>query len=451
VSQEARSDSEQFAEVVIDEESDSLPSPERPSHFLRALAALALFQVLALFAVIVAEMVPDRLVADALVEGIDQELVTTTNHPTTGLDNRVDRWTECTALTMGLGDTPTSSVIESAITSPHLGKCDISVPKLLAYREGAMLEPSFHYYRYWHGYTIVTRPSLAVLGVAGTRMLTLALAATAIIATTVAISRSTSILAALALVAPVFLTSDLVDVAESVPHAIATAACWAAGFFAWISIGRKRNLARIATVGVLAGAVAAFLDLMVLIPGTLALISILVLVSTWIHGWRGRRLLAGGVVASAAWSIGFVATWVTKWLVAGLVLGFGAVAADVRTQVSFRVTGEHSSVVEAFGRATRLNVEYWLNRPLGFLIPLGIAAAAYLAIRGLRRKTVHWSLLLLLIGLSVAPLVWYEALSNHSQIHFWITYKSLPIAFGALLFALTVANTSDRFSNHAAG
>jgi hypothetical protein len=411
---------------------------------LRVLAALAIFQVLAVVIVIAAEMVPDRMVADALVEGIDRGWISTTHHPTTGLDNRVDRWTECTALTMGLGDPPESNNVETAITNPQLGKCELSVPALLAYREGEILEPLFHYYRYWHGYTIVSRPGLALLGVAGTRMLSLALAAAAIVATTVAVARSTSILAALLLIAPAFLTSDLVDLAESVPHALAAAACWGAALFAWTSVQRKQTLETIAVVGVLTGAVAAFVDLMVFIPGTLTLISILMVVGTWMHGWRGRKLFGAGVVASLTWFLGFAMTWAAKWMVAGVVVGFGEVVDNVREQVAFRITGEHASVVDAFGQATTMNVEYWFDRPLGFLIPVALIAVIFLALRGWRREILQPSYLVLLFGLTMAPFVWYEALSSHSQIHHWITYKSLPLALGALLFALAVGNADNR-------
>jgi hypothetical protein len=137
-------------------------------------------------------------------------------------------------------------------------------------------------------------------------------------------------------------------------------------------------------------------------------------------------------------------TWAVKWLVAGVVVGFGEVVDNVREQVTFRITGEHASVVDAFGQATTMNVEYWFDRPLGFLIPVALIAVIFLALRGWRREILQPSYLVLLFGLTMAPFVWYEALSSHSQIHHWITYKSLPLALGALLFALAVGNTDNR-------
>ena len=416
------------------------------SGILRLLATFAILQVAALALVIAAEMVPDRMVADSLLEAIDRGWVTTTHHPITGLDSRVDRWTECYALTMGLGDPPASNNFQTAIANPQLGKCELSVPALLAYRDGALLQSNFDYYRYWHGYTVVTRPSLAVLGVAGARMLALSLAVTAMIGTTVAVAKNTSMTAAVVLVAPALLTSDFVDLGESLPHAIGAAACWGAAWLAWLAIQRRQSLMRIAAIGVVTGVVAAFFDLMVFIPGTLALISILMVVATWMHGWRGRQLFGAGVVASVSWFLAFAITWATKWFIAGFVVGFGEVLETVRDQVSFRVDGEFNSVVDVLGEAARLNVSYWVDRPLGFLIPIGLVAAVVLAWRALRRRLVDPLYVVVVASLAVVPLLWYEALSSHSQIHFWITYKSLPLAIGALLFALVVANTSNHLA-----
>jgi hypothetical protein len=414
---------------------------------LKVLAAFIGFQVVAVAAVVAAEIVPDRLIIDSLLDGVDRGWVDTTHHPTTGLDNRVDRWTECYALTIGLGDAPGSSFIESAITSPQLGKCELSVPTLLAHRDGAPLVSEYDYYRYWHGYSIISRPSLAILGVAGARMIAMALVATTIVLTAMSVARDTSLAGAIVLVAPAFVTSDLIDIAESLPHALATAACWGAAFMAWQGLRNKRDLRRVATISVVAGSASAFFDLMVLIPGTMALVTTLVVVSLWTHTWRGRRLFLAGLLAGGTWILGFVGTWMMKWVVASVFVGFDDVVRNVTEQVLFRVAGEHTAVADVFGVASRMNVDYWLQRPLGFLVPVGVIVALSLAIRAWRKGIAEPSYLVLLLGLAMAPLVWYEVLSSHSQIHFWITYKSLPLAFGALLFALVVANTSVTHDN----
>jgi hypothetical protein len=40
--------------------------------------------------------------------------------------------------------------------------------------------------------------------------------------------------------------------------------------------------------------------------------------------------------------------------------------------------------------------------------------------------------------------VWYEALSNHSQIHSFFTYRGVPTALGIALFACAVTTLGRR-------
>jgi hypothetical protein len=51
---------------------------------------------------------------------------------------------------------------------------------------------------------------------------------------------------------------------------------------------------------------------------------------------------------------------------------------------------------------------------------------------------------------AVIPFVWYEATSNHSQIHEWFTYRSLPIALGVVLLAVLTRPTPAGVTQRAA-
>ncbi|GMQ98773.1 MAG: hypothetical protein BMS9Abin17_1301 [Acidimicrobiia bacterium] len=404
------------------------------------LAILIGFQLVGLSLVIGAEMVPDRFVADALVEGIEEGLITEVEHPITGLGNQVDRWTECIALTIGLGDPDGSNNLQTAITSPVIGKCGLTVPALRAYGDGASLEANGSYFRYWHGYTFMTRPSLALFGVAGTRIIALALAAVALASLAVLVGRVTSVAAALLLITPVLVSTDFVDLGESVPHALAMAATLASASLAWVIVRRRPSLFWMAAAALFAGSLSAFVDLMVFLPGTWALVSVVILVAALTRGWRSFRLLTAGIVAVTAWLVGLAFTWGTKWFLAGATVGFRTVFVNIRDQVGFRLNGDSTTVTEGFGAATRLNVGYWLDRPLGTMIVLAsLAAAVFFVIRGVRSGRMSGWTALILAAPAFIPLVWYEILSSHSQIHYWITYKSLGLALGALLFGLFVA------------
>jgi 4-amino-4-deoxy-L-arabinose transferase-like glycosyltransferase len=51
-----------------------------------------------------------------------------------------------------------------------------------------------------------------------------------------------------------------------------------------------------------------------------------------------------------------------------------------------------------------------------------------------------------LVAVTALPVIaWYVILNNHNQIHMWLTYRSLAIAFGAVaaLVAVAVATAAD--------
>jgi hypothetical protein len=402
---------------------------------------LAAFQLVGLLLVILAETVPDALVADALVEGIHKGQVTQTEHPRTGLDNRVDRWTECIALTVGLGDPTDSNKLKTAIISPQLGKCGLAVPALLAYQDGKPLVSHYNYYRYWHGYTIVTRPSLALFGVAGTRMTALVLMLASIIGLVLLVGRDTTHSAALLLVAPLILSTGFIDFPESTPHALAMATVALGALVTWVLVMNQSNLKNMVVGGLFAGSLAAYVDLMVLFSGSMAWVIFLIMAAAYQHGWRGFRLLMAGTIAGLSWVIGFATTWCCKWIIAGTVVGFDTVFKNVFHQVSFRLNGEWNSVSHIYGEAARLNIDYWLDRPLGTLVVVaGLVAAGVFLIRGLSNHSMSLASATILTVPVFVPILWFEALSNHSQIHFWFTYRSLALALGGLLFVLYVAS-----------
>ena len=98
-------------------------------YFVAILAGLVSFQVIALLLVFLAELIPDTLIVDALIEGVDEKWITA-EHIKTGLDNKVDRLTECTAFKLGLGDRKGSTRLETAISNPNLGSCDRVIASL---------------------------------------------------------------------------------------------------------------------------------------------------------------------------------------------------------------------------------------------------------------------------------------------------------------------------------
>lgn len=391
-------------------------------------------QVLAVLFVVAAEMVPDRLVADALVRSVERGSMTEEEYPKTGLGTTIDRWSECIALTIGLGDPVDSHNVQTALSSPSLGRCQSAIPRIASYAETGMLERQRTYFRYWHGYATVTRPALAALGVEGTRTIAMALAVGALVAAVTVVSRDASPTIAVALTLPFVLTTDFFDLGESTPHAITIAVSWLSAAVVWRLIAKRPGPSQQVMIAMVAGSTSSFFEMMFLIPGTLALHGAIALMQFWRDGMRGLRLWLSVLRFGASWLLGFAGTWAAKWVAAATVMGTDVVVDDVRTQIFNRIGGESLHVVDALGAASLKNIQAWMERPL---TPVALAIALVVVILSMalciRRGRAGADYFVLLALVSLLPLAWYETISNHSQIHAWFTYRALPIGMAILL------------------
>jgi hypothetical protein len=171
------------------------------------------------------------------------------------------------------------------------------------------------------------------------------------------------------------------------------------------------------------------------------MVTTLSLVKAHMMGWRKLKLFIAAVAAGTGWITGFAFTWGSKWLLAMATLGSENVYNTVKTQIAFRLQGEYVSVYPEMGTAIGRNLIHWLDRPLGAVVVFAaLCAIAVMVFKGLRSKNLQLSSLMILLSPMLIPLVWFEVLSNHSQIHFSITYKSLGLTLGIVLFALYVSS-----------
>lgn len=132
------------------------------------------------------------------------------------------------------------------------------------------------------------------------------------------------------------------------------------------------------------------------------------------------------ISCSLAWAIGYSMTWASKWLVASLIL-HRYVFSEALNQAAFRVEG---------------NAEYPLNRyemiynnfhtmfMYDWFIYLLCIIVLISGILLIKEKPLLW---LSLICLSIMPYVWYMALANHSQIHFFFTFRSQAVTLFSVM------------------
>ena len=383
------------------------------------LAMIALTPALAaaLLALLAAtHMIPDRLIAKNIA--VDPSLLVTPR-PYSFSGRKIDVGTECIGVSYGLGAGDLSP-LEAAALSPVLFDC----ASLRAFVDGAGGD-SGPYIHYWHGYAAISRPLLALFPYHDLKMLTFNAMAILFAFLAVGLARRAGARFAFAALLPFFFVNY-----SGFFELWTKAAPWMVMLIVANIIVRTRwtGERRPFLLFYFAGAATAYLDLLstpLLIFGYPAALYFLLALQDGDDGGRGqigRLALIGGF-----WTIGYAGVWLMKPAIAAAFLG-PEVFASFAGKAAFRISGAYESVKHFFGAATLENLEafkgFW-----GALAIIAFFIAPFLRRDGWPRLAalVRRAPAAALIALS--PFVWYEILSNHSQIHGLFTHANLVLTF----------------------
>jgi hypothetical protein len=410
-----------------------------------ALATLTLLVVATIVGIVgleVGELVPDRIVAERLLEArVDGTLSATAQEPTR-LGGLADHFTECITVSVGLGEAADAGFLETLAAGTHLGPCDRLISALDGFGVNGRLPEGAAYLRYWHGTSALFRPIIALSSLATLRLLAFG----ALLATTALLARQVRAVAggpaALGLLGPLIITTDYPELVGVAHHAVALTVALGGASLALAVSTRGPSVERVWFSAVLAGAAFVYVDLLTIVPGAWLLPAAMTMLAARVAGATAPRLLRLGVVSGVGWFVGYAGMWLGKWVFAAAVLGGRRVRDDVRSTIEERINGESRFSEPRFGAAISDNVDFWLDRPLARLVVLAGVIVIAVAIRRIVRTGGSAGLTPAAIaaGPALVPIVWFEILSNHSQIHNWFTYRSQPIAFGVVLLAVLTPN-----------
>jgi hypothetical protein len=415
----------------------------------RWLAVIALTApLLGLLGVIAAEVVPDGRIASHLVDAMYRGEITSEDRTVSLLGTTADHYAECVAVMNGLGDPP-GNLVKRALYSATSYGCVGSIATLEQFAATGELPAQPDYMRYWHGYAVFVRPSLAIFGLTGTRWLAFAILGLSIAAFARAVSVRFGVLAMVTILAPGLLTTDMIVGGWSIAQALGLATAWIGGWIVLTQASADRSWQVVGSAAALGGAVSAYFDLMVAIPASLALCAVAAGLAG-IGAQRGANATVVRTVAAAVggWALGIGAMWAAKWALAWLFVDHRRIVDSVRGQISFRTGGNYEGVTGTRLTGFTRNVSYWLDRPLTPPV-LVVAVVVVGAVVWRSRERLGWrdgAWLAALVAVTALPVIaWYVILNNHNQIHMWLTYRSLAIAFGAVaaLVAVAVATAAD--------
>lgn len=377
--------------------------------------------------------VPDERVMREFVEAADQPgVLPGATHDATGL--LVTWGIDCQTLSFGSVAAPEISVLEEAAGGYMTARaqrenvCDQLVADAARHLNGQPLEPAYPYLRYWHGSGAFVPPILAVAGISGLRAITQAavLAALALLAHVVRDIAGTRTAAALLL--PIMVTVPLEALTRSVPHgAAATVGLVGASLIAR-AVARGAPVSRLWYLAITAGAAFVYVDVLTAVPAFPALAATLAGVAGAKQGLDDRDLLQVTSTTVLGWMSGYAGMWSMKWLFATMFFGAGTVWDQITRQIGFRLSGQHDRVVQGFGEATAANLRRFSDQPFSWAVIAVIAVLVLLTIR--RTALPEISRLAIVASPMLIIPIWYESLSNHSQLHHWFTYRSISVAAG---------------------
>ena len=157
--------------------------------------------------------------------------------------------------------------------------------------------------------------------------------------------------------------------------------------------------------------------------------------------YSGRQGLNTVGEAVLSWGLGYSTTWIAKWIIASYVLKTSVIQNAIQASF-FRVAGNSQYPVNYYEAVMR-NVRVFLLGigPKAGIVLLVLVLVIFrvkgiLSFQGWRdfksRCYYQWGRIVPLILVAVMPYIWYLILANHSQIHFWFTFRNQACTFFAL-------------------
>ncbi|MEW1956575.1 hypothetical protein [Kineococcus sp. NPDC059986] len=405
---------------------------------VKALVGLVALQVVFFVLLMGAQAVPNGPIIKHLAQAIQTGDYGAPYGPD-GVGGTADRFTECAELGYGV-TTPDDprSLWNLTTGGPRLSSCDDGKGEIQRLAAGEDFQTPATYFRYWSGYSVLTRPVLALTDVPGLRLVVTGVFAAAVLAAFLAVTRRLGAVAGFALFLPIAATTNALAMPDrAFTHGIALATV-AAGV-AVTAVAASRGW-RAAVLGAgFSAALFCYTDLLTVPPMAWALCAAVAAAVTHARTRNPRETWRTVLAVGAAWPIAFGFTWVFRWFIGALGQGL-SVFSRVQEVSQFRLDG--GDVSHAFGAGVVANWTYWTQHSVT-AVPVVVASTVLLAVLvalTLARHGVRGLATFAAVALPalVVP-AWYCVLSNHSQIHAFFVYRSLPAAVGVLLLAGVVA------------
>jgi len=364
---------------------------------------------------------------------------------------QLDQFSECIAVTIGLTPTDISMhPITRAIGAPTLGPCEISKKVLEKEFAGLNVQP-YYYWRYWHGYQVLSRPILALADTKTLRLLAFLLMCVSFFLFLNAVRKTVG-----AAYVYIFSISLLSTPLYSQFVLISHSGVWIIGlmFASFLLFAIRKKPHFFENYGLemffVTGMLTAYVDLF---TSPLVTLTIPLMVLFWGNAWPAtlniRSSTATAVVLSVYWATGYASFWGAKWILAVTFLKSASIS-DALENVVRRLSGNLPDV----GESTWLKSihDNFIQSRLGFLMVAIALAVRLLCIRRYPLRAIQSiDTLATFAWIVLLPVFWLALVRNHSIAHAYFVAPILIPSFALILSALCPAAKlgSDELSNTA--
>jgi hypothetical protein len=393
-----------------------------------------------------------------IVEAFDKGVLADDQMPRIGILSGGHQFTECVSLNLAL-DAQADPLIAALLPRLHFHMVD-PCRELHQTAAGAEITDSMDYARYWHGYRLLLWPALDSFGVIGLRVISAILVALAVGVFYLGLRAAIGSAPALILLGVFALQTDLVRIWQVATHALSMTVILAGtGLFAFV-LKRANLQAGLVVLAAVLGSVFNFFDFLInppMMPMLLSFLVIAVMVDrdpndTAISGSGARRpehgLPAPAMAAMVAvgWFLGYAGTWATEWGLAIWLSDHRAhTLALIADQIGFRLYGlEQGSNMYRVPLVPTITMILKSFESIGTVPLLAVIAAIVIRMR-VRASSFDRRRFYLLISPLLIPFLWFEALSNHTQLHSNFTQRSAAVG-SAIALAATVMATRPAIS-----
>lgn len=309
---------------------------------------------------------------------------------------------------------------------------------------------SFTYGRYWHGYIALFRPLLLLFNISQIRILLFSVYTVLLFYFLYLLHKRfgkiTAIIFAASLVCTGYVTSSF---------SLASSPVFLTMMISAVILMKRIDKIQDFHLYIFAVAcISSFVDILTVPMITLGMLSCLYLLKLIEDGRDWLFCLETAVFSTFVWFVGFGGTWLCKWVLYDLTVSSGnsvMLPALVRGELTLRHADDFSMLALAlkqiFFRVSRTNDGAGIDSDKYIYITLNILGRASLytmitsgiilyarkfksSIDGFNKNALSF------LFIACLPAVWYTALANHTELHYFFTYRLSFVYMLAMLLAI---------------